>query len=62
MSTDLPVALGEIRAGRMRAREWLGSLRPPLATAIHAFDDPVPGAVDVPYLALLALRRRERAA
>jgi predicted ATP-grasp superfamily ATP-dependent carboligase len=62
MSTDLPVALTEIRAGRMRARDWLASLRPPLATAIHAFDDPVPGAVDVPFLAFLALRRREHAA
>jgi D-aspartate ligase len=57
MSTDLPTAAREIRAGRLRFGEYVRSLRPPLETAIYAPDDPLPALVDLPFLALLAARR-----
>jgi predicted ATP-grasp superfamily ATP-dependent carboligase len=57
MSTDVPTAVREIRAGRLPAHEYLRSLRPPLETAIFAPDDPLPALFDLPFLALLGARR-----
>jgi D-aspartate ligase len=60
MSTDLPTAVGEIRARRMPLRAYLRSLRPPVEEAIYAPDDLMPALIDLPYLALLAARRAAR--
>ena len=60
MSTDLPTSAGEIRAGRLRLRAYLRSLRPPIEGAIYAADDPLPALVDLPVLALLGARRARR--
>jgi D-aspartate ligase len=60
MSTDLPAVLRELRAGRMRAREYFKSLRGPLEFAIYAHDDPAPALADLPLLALVAARRTLR--
>jgi predicted ATP-grasp superfamily ATP-dependent carboligase len=60
MSTDLPTAAGEMRAGRLRPTEYLRSLRGPLEFAIFAGDDPLPALVDLPLLAGLAVRRAVR--
>jgi D-aspartate ligase len=60
MSTDLPTVLREVRAGRMPLRDYVWSLRPPLEGAIFASDDPLPAAVDLPHLALIAQRRWRR--
>jgi len=57
LSTDVPTAAKEILAGRMNAREYLRSLRPPLEGPISAFDDPLPALVEVPTVAWHAARR-----
>jgi D-aspartate ligase len=57
IATDLPMAIKEIRAGRMAMRPYLRSLRGPLEGAIFAGDDPVPGLVEVPLLASILARR-----
>jgi predicted ATP-grasp superfamily ATP-dependent carboligase len=61
MSTDLPTSASEVLAGRMGLRSYLRSFRPPLTGAIFAADDLWPAAVDLPFLALLAARRRRQA-
>jgi predicted ATP-grasp superfamily ATP-dependent carboligase len=61
MSTDMPTAAKEIWRGRMSVREYLASIRGPLEEAIFAADDLLPALIDVPYLALLAARRRRTA-
>jgi D-aspartate ligase len=57
MSTDVPTVAREIGAGRMTLAGYLRSLRPPLAFAIFARDDPTPAFVDLPLLAWVAVRR-----
>jgi predicted ATP-grasp superfamily ATP-dependent carboligase len=49
--TDIPVGLREIRAGRMSLGQYLHSLRPPIAEAVFALDDPLPAVIDVPLSA-----------
>src|SRR5947207_3296351 len=58
--TDLPVSIGEIRAGRMTMREYLASLRGPMEFAILAADDPLPAVVEIPSALHLAWLRRMR--
>jgi predicted ATP-grasp superfamily ATP-dependent carboligase len=57
MSTDAPTAIREILHGRLSLREYLRSIRPPLAPAIYASDDPLPGLLEIPLIAYLAGRR-----
>jgi D-aspartate ligase len=57
LSTDLPTATKEILRGRLRARAYLLSLRPPHEGAIFARDDVRPGLVELPLLARTLVRR-----
>ena len=56
--TDVPTALGEIRAGRLSIRDYLASLRGPIEFAILALDDPLPAVLEIPEGAYLAWKRR----
>jgi len=58
MSTDAPTAIREVLHGRLSLREYLRSIRPPLAPAIYASDDPWPGVLEIPLLAYLVGKRR----
>ncbi len=57
MSTDTPTAIREVLRGRLSLREYLRSIRPPVAPAIYASDDPVPGVLEIPLLAYLFGKR-----
>jgi D-aspartate ligase len=57
MSTDAPTAIREVLHGRLSLREYLRSIRPPVAKAIYASDDPVPGVLEIPLLAYLLGKR-----
>lgn len=57
MSTDAPTAIREILAGRLSLRDYLHSIRPPLAPVIFASDDPLPGLLEFPLLAYLGGKR-----
>ena len=60
LTTDLPVSIRELLAGRLRPGAYLRSLRPPIEGAIAASDDPLPVVLDAPLLAMRMLRRRRR--
>ncbi len=57
MSTDAPTAIREVLHGRLSWREYLRSIRPPVAPAIYSSDDPVPGVLEIPLLAYLLGKR-----
>jgi D-aspartate ligase len=57
MSTDAPTAIGEVLRGRLSLREYLRCLSSPLAPAIYAADDPLPGILEIPLLAYLMATR-----
>jgi len=42
MATDVAAAAGEIRAGRLTARDYVASLRGPLEFSVFVADDPLP--------------------
>ena len=48
MSTDLPAAIKEMMRGRLGFMEYLSSLRRPIEFALMAFDDPLPGLLELP--------------
>jgi D-aspartate ligase len=50
LSTDTPMAVKELLGGRLSMREYRRSLRRPRASAIFAWDDPVPGLAEIPLL------------
>lgn len=56
-SADLPMAIYEILKGRLSVWEYLRSLRVPAESAIFAWDDPLPGLLELPSLASLLGRR-----
>ena len=58
MLLDVPTSLQMIRRGLLSPREYLDSLRGPKEFAIFSIDDPLPGLVDAPLLARLALQRK----
>ena len=60
MSTDLPTALGELRRGRLRPRDYRASLRRPRVGPIYAADDRMPALADLPLLATVGARRARR--
>jgi len=51
MSSDMSVAIREILSGRLSLRDYARSLRRPLESAIFAWDDPLPGLLDLPLFA-----------
>jgi D-aspartate ligase len=55
-TTDLPVVLREIAAGRMSIASYRASLKGPLEHAMLVRDDPLPGLADAPLTALIHLR------
>ena len=57
MSTDVPVAVVEILKRRLSFRDYLRSLKEPIERAVFASDDPVPGMLEMPVLALLFWKR-----
>ena len=56
-SADLPVAISEILKGRLAIWDYLASFRIPVESAIFAWDDPLPGLLELPSLAGLLGRR-----
>jgi D-aspartate ligase len=57
LTTDLPTAAREMRAGRLSLADYVGSLRGPRERAIFARDDPLPGLLEVPLLASVVAGR-----
>jgi D-aspartate ligase len=57
LSADLWMALAEILGGRLSLRSYLRSIRGPRESAIFAWDDPLPGVLDLPLFALAAGKR-----
>jgi len=55
--TDVPQAIGAIRAGRLSILEYLWSLRGPIEFAVLAADDPLPALLELPATAYLVWRR-----
>jgi len=64
LSTDLPTSAREMLAGRMPLRSYLRTLVPPLEGPIAAWEDPLPGLMELPtvarHVARRALQRRVR--
>ncbi len=65
-SRDLAVSIWDILAGRLTLSAYLQSFRRPLARAVFAWDDPIPGLLDLPLSAVRVaarwLARRKTAA
>jgi D-aspartate ligase len=57
LSADLWVAAKEMLRGRLSAWDYLGELLGEKESAIFAWDDPLPGVLDLPLFALTAVRR-----
>jgi D-aspartate ligase len=57
LATDVPNAARDIRAGAMRARDYLGSLRQVNTEAVFAVSDPVPFFYELALLPYLAIKR-----
>ena len=57
LSTDVPNALRDIRAGRLRPGEYLRSLRGVRAEAVFSVSDPLPGLYEIVLLPYLAVKR-----
>jgi predicted ATP-grasp superfamily ATP-dependent carboligase len=57
MSADLRVAIEEILRGRLSLRAYLRSFSGPLESAIFAWDDPMPGLLDLPLFACTSGKR-----
>ena len=55
--TDVPNAVLDIRAGRLRARHYLGTLRGIDTEAVFSWRDPLPGLYELALLPYLAMRR-----
>jgi predicted ATP-grasp superfamily ATP-dependent carboligase/glycosyltransferase involved in cell wall biosynthesis len=60
LSADAPAALAQRRAGSLGVARYVRGLRPPLACAIVARDDPVPALVDLPLLASIWTARKPK--
>lgn len=56
-TADLPMAIHEIMNGRLSVWDYLRSLRIPAESAIFAWDDPLPGLLELPSLASLLGKR-----
>jgi len=56
LATDVPNALRDIRAGRLRPGEYLRSLRGLNTEAVFSIKDPLPGLYEIALLPYLAVR------
>lgn len=56
-TADLRMAIEEVLKGRFSLNDYLRSLRGPLESAIFAWDDPLPGILDLPLFAWTACKR-----
>jgi predicted ATP-grasp superfamily ATP-dependent carboligase len=57
LSTDIPNAMRDIFAGRLRPGEYLRSLRGVNTEAVFSIDDPLPGLCEIALLPYFALKR-----
>lgn len=57
LATDIPSALGALRAGELSPVGWLHSLRRPRQASVWAPDDPLPALVDPSLVAWRTIRR-----
>jgi D-aspartate ligase len=57
LTTDVPNALRDIRAGRLRAGAYVGSLRGIDTEAVFTVRDPLPGMYEIALLPYLAVKR-----
>jgi D-aspartate ligase len=57
LATDIPSAVGAVRAGELSLRAWAASLRRPRQGAVLAWDDPLPSLAD-PVLTVWRMVRR----
>jgi D-aspartate ligase len=57
LATDLPNAVRDLRAGALRPREYLRSLRHINTEAVFSLRDPLPGLYEVLLLPYLAVKR-----
>jgi predicted ATP-grasp superfamily ATP-dependent carboligase len=57
LSTDTPTAVKELLRRRLSVGEYARSLRRPRESAIFAWDDPLPGLVELPVLTYVMARR-----
>jgi D-aspartate ligase len=57
LSTDIPNALRDIGAGRLRPGEYLRSLRGVNTEAVFSINDPLPGLFEIALLPYLAVKR-----
>jgi predicted ATP-grasp superfamily ATP-dependent carboligase len=57
LSTDVPNALRDIWAGRLRPGEYLRSLRGVRTEAVFSINDPLPGLYEIALLPYLAVKR-----
>jgi predicted ATP-grasp superfamily ATP-dependent carboligase len=55
--TDLPTSIAEIGRGRMRARDYLRSLRRAQVEAVFSREDPLPGLAELALIPYLAVKR-----
>jgi len=58
LSRDVVAALQEIRAKRISPTDYLGVPRRSIEFAAFAWDDPLPGILDLPLVAVRVLKRR----
>ncbi len=57
-AADVPTALGEIRRGRLRFRDYARNFRRPMDYATLTVDDPVPGLIELPLQVLITVQSR----
>jgi D-aspartate ligase len=57
LTTDLPNAVRDMRAGRLRAGAYLGTLRGIDTEAVFSWRDPLPGLCEIALLPYLAVKR-----
>jgi predicted ATP-grasp superfamily ATP-dependent carboligase len=57
LTTDTPTAVRQLLARRLSLRDYARSLRWPRESAIFAWDDPLPGLLEVPVLTYVLARR-----
>jgi len=57
LSTDVPNAVRDIRAGRLRTRDYLRSLRGVDTEAVFCLRDPLPGLYEIALLPYLGVKR-----
>ena len=54
------MAMSEICKGKLSIFEYVKSIRPPLETAMFAFDDPLPVLCELPAMARLLCKRARK--